>query len=61
MRITYNRGRHSQDLWHRKYGTGEIVGIMGQGMDTEFLVKFPDREEPRRLLAYHAPITTVGI
>ncbi|MGO4698940.1 hypothetical protein AB4Z50_32290 [Paenibacillus sp. 2TAB26] len=44
------------EIQHPKYGTGKIIEIIGEGMDTEFVVKFIDREKTRRLLAYYAPI-----
>lgn len=44
-------------IHHPKYGTGEIIDILGEGMDTEFVVKFTDRAKVKRLLAYYAPIS----
>ncbi|WP_041613584.1 hypothetical protein [Paenibacillus sp. JDR-2] len=43
-------------IQHAKYGTGEILGITGEGNDIEFLVRFMDEIGTKKLLAYFAPI-----
>lgn len=47
----------NDEIQHPKYGTGKIIEVIDEGMDTEFVVKFTDREKTRRLLAYYAPIS----
>ncbi|WP_141504471.1 hypothetical protein [Paenibacillus luteus] len=47
----------NKKILHPKYGTGKIIEILGEGMDTELVVKFTDKEKTTRLLAYYAPIS----
>lgn len=49
----------NDEVLHPKYGTGQIIEILGEGMDTELVVKFSDVEKEKRLLAYFAPIKPV--
>lgn len=43
-------------IWHRKFGRGTILKIIGEGLDTELTVKFADFEMPKRILLYYSPI-----
>ncbi|MGC5325386.1 hypothetical protein [Brevibacillus sp. SYSU BS000544] len=46
----------NDEIYHRKYGKGQIIEVLGEGLDTELKVMFLEGQRPKRLLAYFAPI-----
>ncbi len=40
-----------KEILHPKYGTGKIIEILGEGMDTELVVKFIDKEKTNTIIS----------
>lgn len=55
QRFVNSLGIHGK-IYHPKYVSGQIIEILGEEENTEFVVIFEDGQRSKRLLAYHAPI-----